>query len=302
MDWLLVAVPLFAEIRNARRIRGSVPTCIYVPARGYDEPLARTAGYAVVVRDFDDECREATCVKAPASGKGAAVEYAVTVADCEHVALFDSDVYFTPDDAAQLAAAAGDDGVATSYRFVVGRRFWEWVAAAASDFGFVFMGLGRYIWGGAVAGRRDVLMKVLMGASNAVSDDMYATARARSLGVPIRFKYLRLISPPPAGDPRSVFKWLLRQYAIGAKLGPTVVKLGLAAVAAWLAAWAFYPHVLLMYATAGYIRRKALGVPVTPLYIPAAAVAYAYTLAAIVLGFLAEEVEWRGRKIRLNSR
>jgi len=88
---------------------------------------------------------------------------------------------------------------------------------------------------------------------------------------------------------------------MAARLGPPAVKVGLAALAIWLATWALYPHTLLIYAVAGYVRRKALGVPATLLYIPAAAVAYAYTLAAVVLGFLTREVEWRGRVIKLNA-
>jgi hypothetical protein len=175
------------------------------------------------------------------------------------------------------------------------------VAAAASDFGFVMMALYRFVWGGAVAGRKETLARVMRGVSNAVSDDMYATARAKALGVPIRFIYLRLISPPPADTPRTVFKWIQRQYAMAARLGPPTVKVGLAALAIWLATWALYPHTLLIYAVAGYMRRKALGVPATPLYIPAAAVAYAYTLAAVVLGFFTREVEWRGRVVKLNA-
>ena len=299
MEWLLVAAPLLAEVRNIRRVRARVPTCVYIPARGRDEPLSHTSRYAVVVRDPDDDCREAACVKTPAAGKAAAVEYAVNNARCEYVALFDSDVYFTPEDAERLAAAAGSDGVATSYRVVVGRSFWGWVAAAASDFGYVLMGLYRFVWGGAFAGRRDVLAKVVQGASGAVSDDMYATARAKALRVPIRFTYLKLISPPPADSPRPLFKWLLRQYATAAKLGPPAVKIGLAATAMWLATWAIYPQTLLIYAAAGYIRRKALGAPAPPIYIPAAVVAYLYTLAATALAFFTKEVEWRGRKIKL---
>lgn len=88
--------------------------------RGHDEPLSQTSRYAVVVRDADDDCREAACVKTPAAGKAAAVEYAVDNAQCEYMALFESDVYFTPADAERLAAAAGHDGVATSHRLVVG--------------------------------------------------------------------------------------------------------------------------------------------------------------------------------------
>jgi hypothetical protein len=301
MDWLLVAAPLLAEIRNVKKPPGQIPTCVYIPARGRDEPLSRTSKYAVVVRDADDECIEAACVKISTVGKGAAVEYAVNSAKCEHLAIFDSDVYFTPVDAERLAAAAGRDGVATSYRLIVGRGFWEWVAAAASDFGFVLMGLHRFLWGGAVAGRKEILAKVMRGISSAISDDMYATARARALDVPIRFIYLKLISPPPADRPLPIFKWLLRQYAIAARLGPPTVKIGLAAAAIWLVTWAIYPQTLLIYAIAGYARRKALGAPVTPIYVPAAAVAYVYTLAAITLGFFTREVEWRGRIIRLNA-
>jgi hypothetical protein len=301
MDWLLIIAPLLAEIRNVKKLAGRSPTCVYIPARGREQPLSHTSRYAVVVRDADDECAEDNCIKVPTTGKSAAVEYIVNNANCEYVAIFDSDVYFTPTDAERLAAAAGRDGVATSYRLVVGRGFWGWVAAAASDFGFVMMALYRFVWGGAVAGRKETLARVMRGVSNAVSDDMYATARAKALGVPIRFIYLRLISPPPADTPRTVFKWIQRQYAMAARLGPPTVKVGLAALAIWLATWALYPHTLLIYAVAGYMRRKALGVPATPLYIPAAAVAYAYTLAAVVLGFFTREVEWRGRVVKLNA-
>lgn len=274
-------------------------TCVYIPARGYDEPLIQTSRFALVVRDADDDCREANCVKTPAKGKAAAVEYAVNNARCEYVALFDSDLYFTPADAESLAAAAGRDGVATSYRLVVGRGFWGWVAAAASDFGYVLMGLYRFVWGGAVAGRRDVLARVMQGVSRAVSDDMFATARAKALRIPIRFVYLKLISPQQADSPRPLFNWLLRQYAMAARLGPLAVKIGLAATAIWLATWAIYPQTLLIYAAASYIRRKALGAPAPPIYIPAIAVAYLFTLAAMALAFFTREVEWRGRRIRL---
>jgi hypothetical protein len=277
MDWLLIVAPLLAEIRNVKKLAGRSPTCVYIPARGREQPLSHTSRYAVVVRDADDECAEDNCIKVPTTGKSAAVEYIVNSANCEYVAIFDSDVYFTPTDAERLAAAA-------------------------SDFGFVMMALYRFVWGGAVAGRKETLARVMRGVSNAVSDDMYATARAKALGVPIRFIYLRLISPPPADSPRTVFKWIQRQYAMAARLGPPAVKVGLAALAIWLATWVLYPHALLIYAVAGYIRRKALGVPATPLYIPAAAVAYAYTLAAVVLGFLTREVEWRGRVVKLNTK
>ncbi len=55
---------------------------------------------------------------------------------------------------------------------------------------------------------------------------------------------------------------------MAARLGPPAVKVGLAALAFWLATWALYPHALLTYAVAGYIRRKDLGVPATILHPP----------------------------------
>lgn len=139
----------------------------------------------------------------------------------------------------------------------------------------------------------------MQGVSSAVSDDMYATARVKALRLPIRF-ILKLISPPPVDSPRLLLNWLLRQCATAAGLGPPAAKIGLAATAIWLAAWAIYPQTLLIYA-ASYIRRKALGAPAPPVYIPATVVAYVYTLAATALAFLTRVVEWRGRKTKLTT-
>ena len=301
MDWLVVAAPLLAELRNLRRpprSRLDGKLRVYIPARGFDEPLAVTARHAVVVRDRDEECVERNCLRVDTVGKAAAVEGALRASDCEYAALFDSDVYFTPLDAASLAEAAGD-GVATSYRLLYGRGFWGWVAAAASDVGFTLMGLSRFIWGGAVAGRADTLRAIYSGASRALSDDMYATRAAKRLGVPIRFLYLRLVGPAPAETPRGVFKRLVRQFAIASRQGPLLVKVGVALLAGWLALWAAYPYMFLVSALAGYLRRLALRAPCPPVYIPAAMLAPLFILAAAVSSFLIKEVEWRGARFKL---
>ncbi|ABP50011.1 MULTISPECIES: glycosyltransferase family 2 protein [Pyrobaculum] len=231
-------------------------------------------------------------------GKAAAMESALSAAKCEYVALFDSDIYFTPSDAVFLAEAAGD-GVATSYRLLYGSGFWGWVAATASDMGFTLMGLARFVWGGAMAGRAGVLREVFRGASKALSDDMYATRKAKALGIPIRFVYLRLLGPAPAERPRGVFRWLTRQYAMAVREGPPFVKIGVVLIAAWLSLWIVHPSTFLVYTVAGCARRLALKAPCSLLYIPASLLAPLFTLAAIVASFSIKEVEWRGAKFRL---
>lgn len=298
--WLL-ALPLLAEVRNyvgAGRRRCGAEVEVYVPARGVDPALRETSRLAVVLRDFDDVCVEERCVKLGTRGKAAAVEYAVENSRGEYVAIFDSDVYFTEREVEALACAAGD-GVATGYRVVKCVDFASCLAAAVSDFGFLYMAWRRFIWGGAVAGRRETLRRLYAGVSRHISDDMYATALARRLGVPVRFVPVALFSDPPARTAAGAARWAFRQYALAYRGGDLSTKLGVLAAAAWLVALHFSPPALVALYAVFLARRAALGGARLLLYAAALPIAALLTAAAAASAPFVRKVRWRDRVVEL---
>lgn len=296
---LLLTAPLLAEARNLlTRPRGAAEACVAVPARGWDRPLEALSRFALVVRDADEPCA-GHCVNSGERGKGAAVAEALRRLECPRIALFDSDVWAAPADAARLAALAGDDGVATSYRLVEGRGLLGAALAAASDVGFLLMAFRRFIWGGAVAGRREVLLAIYAGVEGALSDDMHATAAARRLGVPIRFAYLPLASEQPARSWRDAARWLARQFAMAYRYGGAAERAGLYATALWLLALLAHPPALAAYAAVAAARRLAVLGRLDPLYLPAVPLGLAMAAAAMLAAPLVKRAEWRGRHVEL---
>ena len=298
--WLLT-LPLLFEIRNwlaPRRVKCGVEPQIYIPARGEDEALKKTAEYAVVLRDADDVCREPSCLLLKTTGKSAALEYAVSKSTAEYIALFDSDVYFTKEDAEALACAAGD-GVATAYRVVKCRDFSTCLAAAVSDFGFLYMSWRRFIWGGAVGGRREVLARVYRGVSSHVSDDIYATERARELGVAIKYVHVAPRSDPPGRGALENIRWAFRQYAIAYRQGGLWTKLGILATAAWLATVLAHPKALAILYLWTLARRVVLREGSYLHYAAAALPAFVITAAATAASPFIKKIKWRDRSLEL---
>jgi cellulose synthase/poly-beta-1,6-N-acetylglucosamine synthase-like glycosyltransferase len=116
--------------------------------------------------------------------------------------------------------AAERVGAATGYRWFTPEAadFWSILRAAwdAVSYGMLGPGDNRFVWGGAMAIRKQTFSEaeVLKHWKNTVSDDYALAAAVRSAGLTVAFAPGALVPSPEHISARGLFAWMRRQMTI----------------------------------------------------------------------------------------
>jgi cellulose synthase/poly-beta-1,6-N-acetylglucosamine synthase-like glycosyltransferase len=140
----------------------------------------------------------------------------------EVLAFADSDGRVTRRWLQALVAPVADErvGAATGYRWFTpeGANFWGLLRAAwdAVSYGMLGPGDSRFVWGGAMAIRKQTFAEaeVLKHWKNTVSDDYGLAAAVRAAGLSVAFAPGALVPSPERISARGLFSWVRRQTTI----------------------------------------------------------------------------------------
>jgi len=140
----------------------------------------------------------------------------------EVFAFADSDGRVTRRWLRALVAPLADEriGAATGYRWFTpdAPNFWSILRAAwdAVSYGMLGPGHCRFVWGGAMAIRKETFVEaeVLKYWKNTVSDDYALAAAVRSAGLMVAYAPGALVPSPERISARGLFSWVRRQMTI----------------------------------------------------------------------------------------
>ena len=281
---VLTAASLLSEPRNAAYVRRRLaeaseflpPASVIVPVKGEDQGLRENLA-ALASLDYPDyelvivaRCADdipggvlpgrARIVLAhgddPHTGEKVQNLAAAVLAarkPSEVFAFADSDGRVTRRWLRSLVAPLADEslGAATGYRWFTpeAANFSSILRAAwdAVSFGMLGPGDARFVWGGAMAIRRQTFAEaeVLKHWKNTVSDDYALAAAVRALGLTVAYAPGALVPSPERISMRGLFSWVRRQMTITRAYAQRLWVLG-------LVAHAFYCGAMLASIAAGY--------------------------------------------------
>jgi ceramide glucosyltransferase len=140
----------------------------------------------------------------------------------EVYAFADSDGRVTGRWLRALVAPLADEraGAATGYRWFMPEapEFWSMMRAAwdAVSYGMLGPGDSRFVWGGAMAIRKQAFVEaqVLKYWKNTVSDDYALAAAVRAAGLTVAYAPGALVPSPESISARGLFSWVRRQMTI----------------------------------------------------------------------------------------
>jgi len=250
---LLTAASLLGEGRRAAYVRSRLaevsgyrpPASVIVPVKGEDQGLRENLA-ALASLDYPDyeliivaRCADdipggvlpyrARIVLAHGDdphtgGKVQNLAAAVLAARkrSEVLAFADSDGRVTRRWLRAVVAPLADErvGAATGYRWFTpeAANFWSILRAAwdAVSYGMLGPGDSRFVWGGAMAIRKQIFSEaeVLKHWKNTVSDDYALAAAVRAAGLSVAFAPGALVPSPEHISGRGLLVWVLRQMTI----------------------------------------------------------------------------------------
>jgi len=223
-------------------------------------------------------------------------------------------------------------GAATGYRWFTpeAANFWSVLRAAWDAISYGMLGPGdcRFVWGGAMAIRKQVFgeAEVLKHWKNTVSDDYALAAAVRAAGLAVAFAPGALVPSPERISGHALFSWVRRQMTITRVYARRLWVQGLVAhvfycgaMAASLAAglaglrtgwWTLAAQLIPSYWKA--VRRTALARESLPEYekwfhrygwthVACAPLATWLWLVALVAAAFSSTIEWRGCRYDLKS-